>query len=112
MRATPPPLPPTSAPPALPVVSKNPAPIPPPLPAATSPAPARNPFIPAPVAAPPPLATAPVVIQARVHFSDDLPDLLDGRARNRRALMVVIGVALLALLATIAAAIASHYRPM
>jgi hypothetical protein len=48
----------------------------------------------------------------RVHLSDDLPDLLDGRARKRRAVAVVIAVALTALLGTIAAAIASHYRPM
>jgi hypothetical protein len=52
------------------------------------------------------------MMPARVHISDDLPDLLDGRARNRRALLVVISVALLALLGTIAAAIASHYRPI
>jgi hypothetical protein len=38
--------------------------------------------------------------------------MFDGRARNRRALFVVIAVAALALLGTIAAAVASHYRPM
>jgi hypothetical protein len=43
---------------------------------------------------------------------DDLPDFLDGKARSRRAVFIVFGVAMLALLGTIAAAIASNYRPM
>jgi hypothetical protein len=49
---------------------------------------------------------------SRVYLSEELPDLLDGRARNRRAIMVVIGVALLVLLGAVASAIASHYRPV
>lgn len=47
----------------------------------------------------------------RVYLSEDLPDLFDGRARSRRAIMVVIGMALLVLLGAVATAIASHYRP-
>jgi hypothetical protein len=37
---------------------------------------------------------------------------MDGRARSRRAVMVVVGIALLALLGIIGAAIASHFRPL
>jgi hypothetical protein len=55
---------------------------------------------------------APQVVAPSRNDLADLPDFLDGRARNRRAVMVVVGVALLALLGTIAAAIASHYRPL
>jgi hypothetical protein len=47
-----------------------------------------------------------------VYLADDLPDILDGRTRKRRAVMIVIGIALVALLGTIAAAIASHFRPI
>jgi hypothetical protein len=57
-------------------------------------------------------ATSHVAPPSRVHFSDDLPDLLDGRARNRRALLVAVGVAVVVLLGAIVAAIASHYRPV
>jgi hypothetical protein len=58
------------------------------------------------------MATSQLAPPPRVYLSEDLPDLFDGRARNRRAIMVVIGVALLLLLGAFAAAIASHYRPV
>jgi hypothetical protein len=58
------------------------------------------------------MVAPPVVAPSRVYLADDLPDFLDGRARNRRAVMVVVGIALVALLGTIAAAIASHFRPI
>jgi hypothetical protein len=57
-------------------------------------------------------ATSQLAPPPRVFLSDDLPDLFDGRARNRRAIMVVIGMALLVLLGAVATAIASHYRPV
>jgi hypothetical protein len=37
--------------------------------------------------------------------------MLDGRARSRRAIFIVFAVAILALLGTIGAAIASNFRP-
>lgn len=43
---------------------------------------------------------------------NDLPDFVDGRVRARRAAFVVFAVAILALLGTIAAAIASNLRPI
>jgi hypothetical protein len=95
--------------PPLPVASTNPVRAMPPLPSAEPPAFALPVVVAKPVAFPQPLA---MPAPSRVYLSDDLPDLLDGRARNRRALFVVIAIALLALLGTIAAAIASHYRPM
>jgi hypothetical protein len=64
------------------------------------------------VVAPRLTAASPLATEARVYLSDDLPDLLDGRARNRRAITVVISLALLVLLGAIATAIASHYRPI
>ncbi len=74
-----------------------------------APTPQRTPALaPQPFVAPPPVAQPP-----RVYVANDPGDLLfDGAARSRRARWVVIGVALVALLGTIAAAIASHYRPM
>jgi hypothetical protein len=42
---------------------------------------------------------------------DDLPDFIDGRTRGRRVAFIVFGVAILALLCTIGAAIASNLRP-
>ena len=57
-------------------------------------------------------ATSQLAPPPRVYLSEDLPDLFDGRARNRRAVMVVIGVAVVVLLGAIATAIASHYRPV
>jgi hypothetical protein len=58
----------------------------------------------------------PAAVQAPIaptpRISDDIPDLLDGRRRGRRALFIVVAVAAIALIGTIAAAIASHYRPM
>lgn len=57
-------------------------------------------------------ATLQLAPPPRVYLSEDLPDLFDGRARNRRAIMVVIGVALLVLLGAVASAVASHYRPI
>jgi hypothetical protein len=62
--------------------------------------------------APQTTATSQLAPAPRVYLSEDLPDLFDGRARNRRAIMVVIGVALLVLLGAVASAIASHYRPV
>jgi hypothetical protein len=62
--------------------------------------------------APQTTATSQLAPAPRVYLSDDLPDLFDGRARSRRAIMVVIGMALLVLLGAIATAIASHYRPV
>ena len=64
------------------------------------------------VVAPQMPATSQLAPPPRVYLSEDLPDLFDGRARSRRAIMVVIGVALLVLLGAIATAIASHYRPV
>jgi hypothetical protein len=64
------------------------------------------------VIAPQMMATAPLAPPPRVYLSEDLPDLFDGRARSRRAIMVVIGMALFVLLGAIATAIASHYRPV
>ncbi|HYQ15448.1 MAG TPA: hypothetical protein VEQ58_06820 [Polyangiaceae bacterium] len=124
--------------PPLPVASPSPGPSAaramPPLPQAANEPPAKNPFMPSvlpaetradasgfalpttvakPVAVAPQLAPAPRPIDyAAVRISDDIPDMFDGRARNRRAMLVVFSVAALALLGTIAAAIASHFRPL
>lgn len=83
-------------------------------PAAPLPLPLAPPSLVSPTRAVEPQGTTSpqVTTPARVYLSDDLPDLLDGRARNRRALAVVVVVALVALLGTIVAAIASHYRPI
>ena len=44
--------------------------------------------------------------------SVDLPDILDGGARRRRALFFVLALAALALFGAIALSVASQYRPM
>jgi hypothetical protein len=78
--------------------------------AAMAPAPS-TPLVTIPTAAHPPVAQ-PVAMPAVSRNLDDLPDLLDGRARSRRAVFIVFAVAILALAGTIAAAIASNYRAM
>jgi hypothetical protein len=98
--------------PPLPVATPTAAPIVPPLPLTVAQAIAPQQHAPqqyVPQQYVPPERALPA---PRVYISDDLPDFLDGRARNRRIVLVVVGVALLALLGTIAAAIASHFRPL
>jgi hypothetical protein len=41
----------------------------------------------------------------------DLPDILDGGARKRRAIFIVLALAAIALFGAIALSIASQYRP-
>ncbi|HVY25817.1 MAG TPA: hypothetical protein VHB79_04670 [Polyangiaceae bacterium] len=43
--------------------------------------------------------------------ADDIPDLLDGAARGRRARWIVVAIAGLVVLAAVVAAVASHYQP-
>jgi hypothetical protein len=45
-------------------------------------------------------------------YAEDLPDFLNGAARRRRVVWLVLAVAVLALLAAFGATIASHFRPM
>jgi hypothetical protein len=70
---------------------------------------------PSPLFAPPPVVQAPVALPqpppVRARVADDLPDMLDGRTRSRRAVFIVLAIAILALLGTIGAAIASNLRP-
>ena len=87
--------------------ARRPPPLPQAAPTRAVPPPLPKPA--APLAAPPslPALVAPI---ARKEI-DDIPDFLDGAARRRRARWIVLAIAALALLATTAAAIASHYRP-
>lgn len=91
-RVTPPPLPPF----ALPVTVASPATVARPI--------WDEAIVPASVASP---ATLP-----RPTRDEDIPDFLDGAARRRRVLSMVLAVAGLALLAAVIATVASHYRPM
>ena len=126
--AGPPPLPPVARPakppplaPAL-ALAMLPEASPFTVPAATT-APDASPFwaaaavAPAPRLAfePPPGAQSsgmPSARQVTPRNLDDLPDFLDGRARGRRAVFIVLAIAILALLGTIGAAIVSNYSSL
>jgi hypothetical protein len=95
---------PAMAPEVNPFFASGPAPLPSaPCAVASAPSPPFGMPMPAAVRAP---------IAPTLRISDDIPDLLDGRTRSRRALFIVVAMAAIALIGTIAAAIASHYRPM
>jgi hypothetical protein len=47
----------------------------------------------------------------RSSLADEVPDFLNGAARRRRVLVMVVAFAVIALLAAIVASVASHYRP-
>lgn len=86
-KAGPPPLPPT------PAVTRA---VPPPLPAFVSVV---------------PVEMAPAAWQ-QVSSADDVADFLDGSARRRRVIWMVVAVAVVVLLGAFGAMIASHFRPM
>jgi hypothetical protein len=91
----------------LPVVAAPPIVVPPPLPVVAGP--------PAVVPPPLPVMAAPIYPDAAAHSHVDrdaeLPDFLDGPARRRRVALIVASIAVLALVATTIAAVASHFQP-
>jgi hypothetical protein len=60
-----------------------------------------------PVAAPP-VAVA-TLHRSTPYASADLPDFLDGAARQRRARMFIVGVFVLAVAGAVIAAVSSHF---
>lgn len=104
------PAPPQPAPPQMVAAVAVAAPAAPALPMPPLVTPQRQAAVALPVPAAP--AFAPLSNHVRISRDEPLPDFMNGAARKRRALTIVLAIAILALAGTIAAAIASHFRPM